>query len=110
VSAHAPAEIAALRATADGDRIAFALLGPIRDTPSKRQFGAPLGTAAISEAARAGIPIVAVGGLAAAHVRETIAAGARGVACIRAVMAASDPAVAVATFCQQVEEAIEEKP
>ena len=43
VSVHAPAEVAALRAAA-GDRIAFALLGPIRDTPSKRRYGAPLAT------------------------------------------------------------------
>jgi len=83
-------------------RLAFALLGPIRDTPSKRAFGPPLGAAAITEAARAGIPIVAVGGLAPAHVRETLAAGAQGVACIRAVMAARDPAAVVGTFCQEL--------
>ena len=106
VSVHAPAEIATLRAAADNRsafaRLAFALLGPIRDTPSKRAFGPPLGTAAVTEAARAAVPIVAVGGIEPAHVRETIAAGAHGVACIRAVMAAPDPAAAVATFCQQL--------
>ena len=101
VSAHAPAEIAALRAAA-GDRIAFALLGPIRDTPSKRAFGAPLGTAAITDAARTGVPIVAVGGIGPTHVDETLAAGAHGIACIRAVMAAPDPAGAVVTFCQEL--------
>ena len=104
VSVHAPEEVAAARAVA-GDRLAFALLGPIRDTPSKRAFGPPLGTAAVAEAARAGVPVVAVGGLAPAHVRETLAAGAHGVACIRAVMAAPDPAVAVTAFCQELKSA-----
>jgi thiamine-phosphate pyrophosphorylase len=104
VSAHGAEEIASLHAAAGG-RLAFALLGPIRDTPSKRRFGAPLGTAAISAAARAGLPIVAVGGIGPAHVRETIAAGAHGVACIRAVMAAGDPALSVGTFCQQLTDA-----
>ena len=106
-SVHAPAEVATLRAAA-GDRLAFVLLGPIRDTPSKRAFGPPLGTAAITEAARIVapdlpiIPILAVGGLAPEHVREVRAAGAHGVACIRAVMAAPDPAAAVETFCQEL--------
>jgi thiamine-phosphate pyrophosphorylase len=103
VSVHAPAEIAALRAAA-GARVAFALLGPIHDTPSKRRFGPPLGTAAITAAARSGLPIVAVGGLGPAQVRDVIAAGAQGVACIRAVMSAPDPAASVGTFCQELKQ------
>lgn len=99
VSVHAPAEVAALRAAA-GDRIAFALLGPIRDTPSKRRYGAPLGDAAVTGAARSGIPVVAVGGIDPQDVRALRAAGAYGVACIRAVMAASDPSAAVNAFCK----------
>jgi thiamine-phosphate pyrophosphorylase len=106
VSAHAPEEIAAL-AAAQGEqgesiRPAFALLGPIFDTPSKRGYGPPLGTGALAAAARAGLPLVAVGGLGPEHVRAALAAGAHGVACIRAVMAAENPARAVGTFCQQL--------
>ena len=101
VSVHAIAEVAALRAAA-GDRIGFALLGPIRDTPSKRAFGPPLGDAAVTEAADTGLPIVAVGGLAPEHVRALRAAGAHGVACIRAVMAAPDPSAAAGAFCQEL--------
>jgi len=101
VSAHAPAEVAAVRAAA-GDRVAFALLGPIHDTPSKRAFGAPLGTAAITAAARTGLPVVAVGGVGPGQVRDALAAGASGVACIRAVMAAPDPFLAVETFCKEL--------
>ena len=98
VSVHSAAEVAALR----GPEIAFALLGPIRDTPSKRAFGPPLGDAAVTEAARTGVPIVAVGGVGPEHTRALRAAGAYGVACIRAVMAAPDPAAAVDAFCQEL--------
>jgi len=101
VSAHAPAQVTGLQSEAGG-RAAFALLGPIFDTPSKRRFGAPLGTAAISEAARAGLPVIAVGGIGPDRVRALRAAGASGVACIRAVMEASDPAAVVRTFCQEL--------
>ena len=52
VSAHGPEEVAAFAAAA-GARVAFALLGPIHDTPSKRRFGPPLGTGAITAAAGA---------------------------------------------------------
>jgi len=101
VSVHGPAEVAALRAAA-GDRVAFAQLGPIHDTPSKRRYGAPLRIAAITEASRAGIPIVAVGGINPGNVRALRAAGAHGVACIRAAMTASDPAAVVTAFCQEL--------
>jgi thiamine-phosphate pyrophosphorylase len=98
VSVHAPAEVAALCAAA-GDRIAFALLGPIHDTPSKRRYGAPLGVGAVTAAARSGIPVVAVGGIEPRHVHALRAAGAHGIACIRAVMAAADPSAAANEFC-----------
>jgi thiamine-phosphate pyrophosphorylase len=100
VSVHAAAEVAALRAAADP--IAFALLGPIHDTPSKRRYGAPLGAAAVTAAARSGIPVVVVGGIEPRHVRELRAAGAHGVACIRAVMAAADPSAAANEFSNQL--------
>jgi|SRR5436190_6489456 len=102
VSAHAPQEVAALAAASARSPVAFALLGPIHDTPSKRRFGPPLGTGAITIAAGAAIPIVAVGGIDPARVRGALDAGARGVACIRAVMAAPDPAAAVNAFCQEL--------
>jgi thiamine-phosphate pyrophosphorylase len=103
VSVHGAAEVATLRATI-GARIAFALLGPVYDTPSKRAYGAPLGVRVVNEAVRPGIPIVAVGGIAPEHVRALRAAGAHGVACIRSVMAAADPAAPVGTFCQELSE------
>jgi thiamine-phosphate pyrophosphorylase len=101
VSTHGPADVAAAHA-ACGARLAFALHGPIRETPSKRAFGPPLGTGALAEAARLGVPMVAVGGLNPGNVREMLQAGAWGVACIRAVMAATDPASVVREFCKQL--------
>jgi thiamine-phosphate pyrophosphorylase len=102
VSVHGADQIAALAAAPGGARVTFALLGPIHDTPSKRAFGPPLGVAAVTAAARAGTPIVAVGGIAPAQVRALRAAGASGVACIRAVMAAPDPGAAARAFCQEL--------
>jgi thiamine-phosphate pyrophosphorylase len=102
VSAHAAAEVAALRASAGGDRIAFAVLGPIKDTPAKRRYGPPLGTTVLAEAARVGLPLIAIGGIDPGDVGSVLAAGAYGVACIRAVMAARDPAGAVNAFCSSL--------
>ena len=73
----------------------FAVFGPIRDTPSKRRYGAPLGFESLADAAKAGLPLLAIGGIEATDVPAAIAAGAHGIACIRPVMAASDPAAAV---------------
>jgi thiamine-phosphate pyrophosphorylase len=85
--------IADLHAAAD--LATFAVFGPIRDTPSKRRYGQPLGFAALADATRAGLPLLAIGGIEASHVPEVVAAGARGIACIRPVMEAADPAEAV---------------
>jgi thiamine-phosphate pyrophosphorylase len=99
VSAHAAAEVAALRDAA-GARVAFAVLGPIKDTPAKRRYGPPLGLGALADAARSGVPVVAIGGLGPDDAGDALTAGASGVACIRAVMAAPDPAAAVKAFCK----------
>jgi thiamine-phosphate pyrophosphorylase len=99
VSTHTPAEVAAAR-SAGGERIAFALFGPIADTPSKRRYGPPVGLAALTEASRSGLPLIAIGGIEPDGVRPAIAAGARGVACIRAFATAADPAATVGTFCR----------
>lgn len=84
VSTHAPASaIAAAAAGAD-----YVVLGPIRATPSKAAYGAPLGTDAVREAAAAiagRVPLYAIGGIETAeHAGAALAAGAHGVAGIRA--------------------------
>ena len=100
VSTHGLADV---RAAADESaRPAFAVFGPIRDTPSKRAYGPPLGFDALAEAARLGFPLLALGGLDVHDVPDLLAAVAHGVACIRSVMAASDPTAAVRGLCQSL--------
>lgn len=72
----------ALKAEADGAD--YILLGPIFDTPSKRQFGPPLGLNNLSEAAkRIRIPLLALGGVTVERVKLCLEAGATGIAAIR---------------------------
>lgn len=88
-STHAPAEAE----TAAAEGADYVVLGPIFATPSKLAFGPPLGLAALT-ATRAACPLIAIGGIAAEHVDALRAAGAHGVAVVRAVLDAVDPAVA----------------
>ena len=63
----------------------FAVFGPVFDTPSKRAEGAPVGLAALRDAARrlSPFPVVALGGVDEANAAEVMSAGAAGVAGIR---------------------------
>ncbi|HET6421170.1 MAG TPA: thiamine phosphate synthase [Geobacteraceae bacterium] len=70
----------------------FITFGPVYFTPSKARYGSPVGVAALRETAEAvGIPVFALGGIKRENVREVIAAGARGIALISAIIAADDP-------------------
>ncbi len=90
-SAHTHDELgAAARSGAD-----YALLSPIGDVPNK---GSALGFESLRTASRAGLPIFALGGMAAGNARAARDAGAYGVAVIRAVFAAVDPAAACAAL------------
>jgi thiamine-phosphate pyrophosphorylase len=73
----------------------FASVSPIYDTPSKRAYGPPVGLAVLREAAALGLPVIALGGITPARVPEVIAAGAQGVAAIRAWLEGGDPSAAV---------------
>jgi thiamine-phosphate pyrophosphorylase len=90
VSTHHRAELA----TAIRDGADFAVFGPVYDTPSKQQYGAPVGLGAFAAAAQQSIPVLAIGGVTREHVRDLRARGAGGVAVIRAILAADDPAIA----------------
>jgi thiamine-phosphate pyrophosphorylase len=76
----------------------FAVFGPIRDTPSKRGYGPPLGFDSLAAATKVGLPLLAIGGLEESDVPTVIGAGAHGLACIRPIMAAEDPKLAVRTL------------
>jgi len=77
---------------AQQDGADFVTMGPVYQTPSKALYGEPLGLRALADAARVvTIPVFALGGVKQASVAEVLAAGARGVALISAIMAAPDP-------------------
>jgi thiamine-phosphate pyrophosphorylase len=83
ISTHAPGEAVG----AD-----FAFFGPVFATPSKDR---PQGEARLREAVDAAqIPVLAIGGVTAEKVPALCTAGAHGVAVIRAILAAADPAAA----------------
>ena len=88
--------------TARDEGVDFVTLGPIYDTPSKREYGAPLGIEVLREAARdlEGFRIIAIGGITPERVAECLEAGASGVAAIRAVWDAPDPVQAWLAFAR----------
>ncbi|MDF1562670.1 MAG: thiamine phosphate synthase [Deltaproteobacteria bacterium] len=92
-STHAPEEAAAAEA-AGADYLTF---GPVHPTPSKAAYGAPPGLAGLAAARRAcALPLYGLGGIDLSRAPGVIAAGADGVAGIRVVLEAPDPAAAVA--------------
>ena len=87
-STHGPDD--AVQAATDGAD--YVVLGPIFATPSKAAFGAPLGLDALAAAtARGARPLIAIGGITPTATPDLRAAGAYGVAVIRAVLDAEDP-------------------
>jgi thiamine-phosphate pyrophosphorylase len=102
VSTHSAAEVEA--AALDGAD--FVLFGPIYDTPSKRPYGAPQGLTGLAEACRRSqLPVIAIGGVTAARVPELRDAGAAGIAVIRALLEAGDPAAATKLLLGACEQA-----
>ncbi|WP_375466331.1 thiamine phosphate synthase [uncultured Methylobacterium sp.] len=91
VSTHAAAGVAAA-AAAGAD---YVTLSPIFETASKPGYGPALGPGVLHEACRAGIPVIALGGLTPASVPACRAGGAAGVAIMGGLMRAQDPALAV---------------
>lgn len=79
-------------------------VGPAYLTTTKSGLPAPLGPAGIAAVADAvTVPVVAIGGVTAERVPELLAAGARGVAVVAAVSAASDPAAATRKLLRALE-------
>jgi thiamine-phosphate pyrophosphorylase len=75
--------------------------GPVYDTPSKRPYGAPQGLERLATVARGlRIPVIAIGGITPARVKEVRDTGARGVAVISSVLAADSPADATRQFLE----------
>lgn len=78
--------VAADKAGAD-----FITFGPVFETPSKRQYGEPLGLAMLKRAAgRVSLPVFAIGGIKQQTIRDIMAAGAYGIALISGILASND--------------------
>ena len=74
-------------------------IGPVYGTASKDDAGTAIGIDEFARLARAcALPAVGIGGIDAANAAAVIAAGASGVAVIRAVFAARDPERAAAAL------------
>lgn len=94
VSAHAPVEVeAAALAGAD-----YVTLSPIYPTASKPGYGPALGPDGIAAACRAGLPVVALGGITPDRIPECRDAGAAGIAVMGGLMRAPDPPAAARSF------------
>jgi thiamine-phosphate pyrophosphorylase len=86
-SCHSKEEVT--RAARDGAD--FAVFGPVWDTPGKKGQG----MTALHEAATSStISVFAIGGVTPPRARRALNAGAHGVACVRAVLGAPNPAAA----------------
>ncbi|MGE0652327.1 MAG: thiamine phosphate synthase, partial [Alphaproteobacteria bacterium] len=90
-SAHRPEEVrAAGEAGAD-----YVTLSPVFVTASKPGYGPALGTAAIAEASRSDVQVLALGGVTPATAGSCFTAGAAGVAVMGEAMRAADPVIAI---------------
>jgi thiamine-phosphate pyrophosphorylase len=88
VSTHSLAE--AQRAVAEGAD--FLTIGPVFHTPSKMQYGEPIGLKIVQDvAASAGVPVFGIGGIKSKeHVSAVMKTGAHGIALISGILASSD--------------------
>jgi thiamine-phosphate pyrophosphorylase len=82
--------LAEARAAAD-DGADYIIFGPVFETPSKMQFGAPLGIERLREVCgEIRIRVLAIGGITEANAAECFRAGARGIAAIRLFQGTND--------------------
>jgi thiamine-phosphate pyrophosphorylase len=78
-------------ADAEREGADFVVLGPIYETPSKQEYGPPLGLQLLERAARAAcIPIFGIGGITAARATDVRRAGGFGVAVLSSILSASN--------------------
>jgi thiamine-phosphate pyrophosphorylase len=78
--------------------IDFVVFGPVFETPSKQGILNARGLTELSRIAALGVPVLALGGITPSAVEDCENAGAAGVACIRALLAADDVAIATKAF------------
>jgi len=82
---------------AEAGGVDFVVFGPVFETASKREYGAPVGLDALElVASRSTIPVLALGGVKLSNYKRAIDAGAAGVAGISMFIEAMDLAALVA--------------
>jgi len=87
VSTHSVKEVQ----QAGDDGADYVILGPIFETPSKREFGEPLGLAVLADACRhSSVPLFAIGGITRERIASVRDAGAFGVAMIGGILGRED--------------------
>jgi thiamine-phosphate pyrophosphorylase len=85
-------ETEALAARVDPAVVDYVGVGPVFATPTKPGHKDPIGFDGLARiVAAAPVPAVAIGGLKAAHARDTITAGAMGLAVVSAICGQPDP-------------------
>lgn len=76
---------------AEADGADFITLGPVYETPSKVQYGKPIGLPVLGETAKnCMIPAFAIGGIKLGSIQEVLKQGAAGAALISAILTAED--------------------
>ena len=97
------AESVADAARAERDGADYVGASPVFATPTKADHALPLGLAGLRVLrAATKLPLVAIGGLHAGNARETIRAGADGLAVVSAIVAADDPRAAAAELRREI--------
>jgi len=78
-------------AQAQEDGADFITLGPVYETPSKMQYGKPIGIHVLKVAAGdLSLPVYAIGGIGIDSINEVLQQGAYGIALISAILAAKN--------------------
>jgi thiamine-phosphate pyrophosphorylase len=86
-------------AAAPMDQLDYIGVGPVFATPTKPDAATPIGMSGLAAiAARSSLPVVAIGGLKQSHTADVLQAGAKGVAVVSAICAATDPTQATREF------------
>lgn len=89
--------IKAYRAGAD-----YIFLGPVYFTKSKARYGKPLGCEIIRKVVSlVSIPVIAIGGIKPANIKEALKAGAGGVALISGIFGAKNPKKAAEMYIKR---------
>ncbi len=94
IATHGPDELSGVAESP----LSYAHLAPIFSPLSKASSRAPLGLAALREATRYGVPVLAQGGIEAGNAGSCIGAGATGIAVTGSILASADPAAAAAAL------------